>query len=344
MEPGAALLVFDSLDDNLFAFVITPDTICVAPLCALPTLRWEAAALRHALEEVRLFTDPGDLTQLETELRATLRTLYELVLAVPLARVGAAVSRLWIVPCDVLHSLPLEALYDGRQYVLERFAVTYLASASLLAALPKGRPVRADTSALILSYSDEGTLPCAREETAAVARIVGERGRPVRVLREAQATAAALRADSGAAGMVHLIAHGVFRADAPLFSTLRLADGPLPVHELYNLDLSQTALVVLSGCQTGLAEGRGGEWLGLAHACHFAGAPTLVVSRWRVDDAATAELMREFYTALAQGLPAAESLRAAQLAVLSRRPHAYYWAGFAVLGRGFDAIFENPSD
>lgn len=348
LESNAALLVFDSLGDDLLAFVITPDAICVTPLCDLATLRWEAAALRHALEEVRLFDDPGDLAQLEVELRVALHTLYELTLAAPLAHVSQSVSRLWIVPCDVLHTLPFETLYDGRQYLIERYGLAYLASASLLTVLPQERVLcvaSAGSEALIMACNHENMLPQAEEEAVAIAQIIQAQFRqPARVLCAAEATTEALRAHASAAGLLHLVVHGAFRADAPLFSTLYLADAPLTVHEVYGLDLSQTALVVLSGCQTGLAEGRGGEWLGLAHACHFAGAPTLVVSRWRVDDAATAELMRKFYAALARGLPVAESLRAAQLAVLSRRPHAYYWAGFAVLGRGFDAIFEDSSD
>jgi len=79
--------------------------------------------------------------------------------------------------------------------------------------------------------------------------------------------------------------------------------------------------------------------LGLVHACFFAGAPTLVVSRWRVDDARTAQLMQDFYAALARGLPVAEALRTAQLALLAQHPHVGYWAAFAVWGRGWEVLW-----
>ena len=81
--------------------------------------------------------------------------------------------------------------------------------------------------------------------------------------------------------------------------------------------------------------------LGLAHAFFFAGAPTLVVSRWRVDDESTTKLMQDFYAALVRGETVSGALRVAQRGTLASRPHAYYWAGFAVWGRGFDVVCES---
>lgn len=345
LDAQTALLAFDQLDDCLWVFVITTTAVHAMQLGALSTLRWEAAALHHALEEVRMFDDPTDIARLDAEMREALHTLYDIVFAAPLAHLTPTIRHLWIVPCDVLHALPLAALYDGHQYILERYSMAYLASASLLAALPKKPPITSEDRALIMVNSYGGTLPWAVEESAAIANTLrAQQNVASQTLNETQATSAALQERAGTAGLLHLIAHGTFRADAPLFSALHLADTPLTVNEIYTLDLAQTALVVLSGCQTGLGEGRGGELLSLAHAFYFAGASTLVVSRWHVDDAATAALMQAFYTALTQGVPVAEALRAAQLKLLAQHPHAYYWASFAVMGRGFDAIFENSSE
>lgn len=338
--PGdTALLSFDHLDDHLLAFVVTPDRTEVTPLGSLADLRWGAAGLGHALEEVRLFDDPADLAMLEADLLADLQALYRAVLAKPLAWLGAEIRRLLIVPCDVLHTLPLEAFHDGRGHLLERYAVYYLPSASLLAMLPEGRQAGSG-SLLVLAHSWEGRLPGVLEEATGVARTLkgGSGGKPL-LLTGARATAGALREHAGAAGLLHLAAHGAFREDAPLFSALHLADGPFTVNEVYGLNLSRAALVTLSGCQTGLGQGRGGEMLGLAHAFFFAGAPTLVVSRWRVEDETTTWLMQDFYAALKRGEPVAEALRQAQLAALACLPHAGYWAAFAVWGRGFDGIF-----
>jgi CHAT domain-containing protein len=251
------------------------------------------------------------------------------------------VRRLLVVPCDVLRTLPLGAFHDGRQHLLERYAVCYLPSAGLLAALPESR--RADAGPpLLIAHSWERRLPLAVEEAERVAQVLagGPGGEPL-ALTEERATARALREQAGMAGLVHVAAHGAFRADAPLFSSLHLADGPLTVNEIYDLDLSRAALVTLSGCQTGLGQGRGGEVLGLAHAFFFAGAPVLVVSRWRVEDEAAARLMQDFYAALVRGETVAEALRTAQLSTLACHPHAGYWAAFAVWGQGLAPVFHN---
>jgi tetratricopeptide (TPR) repeat protein len=357
--PGdAALLAYDHVGDQLLTFVITRDGAEIVPLGSLAELRWDATGLGHALEEVRLFDDPADLAMLETDLQENLRALYQTLLAAPLARLGPTVRQLLIVPCSVLHTLPIEASHDGRHHLLERYAVCHLPAASLLAALPQDRALSAVLSPpqglskggevnaafpLVMGHSWDGRLPLTLEEATRVTQALAsgpDKGEPL-LLTEEQATSEALRAHASTTSLLHIAAHGSFRGDAPLFSSLHLADGPLTVNEVYELGLSQAALVTLSGCQTGLARGWGGEMLGLAHAFFFAGAPALVVSRWRVDDATTVDLMGAFYEALMQGETVAEALRTAQLGILARRSHAYYWAGFAVWGRGFDAIFHD---
>jgi len=339
LPDGAALLSFDHVDDHLLAFVVTRDATDVVWLGSLARLRWEAAGLAHALEEVRLFDDPADVATLEDDLLEDLQGFYQAVLAEPLARLGSGVCRLLIVPCDVLRTMPVGTFHDGQQHLLERYAVCYLPSASLLAALPGNR--KADGSApLVMANSWERQLPLTTGEALRVADALQEgTSEQTLLLTEERATAEALREHASTAGLVHVAAHGSFRADAPLFSLLHLADGPLTVNEVYGLDLSHAALVTLSGCQTGLGQGRGGEILSLAHAFFFAGAPTLVVSRWGVDDEATAALMQDFYATLVRGETVSGALRTAQLGTLASRPHAYYWAGFAVWGRGFDSIF-----
>jgi tetratricopeptide (TPR) repeat protein len=338
LPDDGALLAFDHVDDRLLAFVITPQTADLVRLCSLEQLRWEATGLAHALEEIHLFDEPSDVRLLEEDLREDLQALHEAVLAEPLARVGTEVRRLLIVPSDVLHTLPLEALHDGQRHLVERYSVSYLPSASLLGALPQDRQASAGCP-LVMAHSCDGRLPLARKEAEQVARALA-RSKAVepRLLREEQATESALRGHADDSGLLHVAAHGVFRNDAPLFSSLHLEDGPLTVNEIYELNLSQAALVVLSACQTGLGQGRGGEMLGLTHAFFLAGAPTLVVSRWRVEDEITAQIMEDFYAALVRGEPTAEALQEAQLNVLASYPHAGHWAAFAVWGRGFEAI------
>jgi CHAT domain-containing protein len=96
------------------------------------------------------------------------------------------------------------------------------------------------------------------------------------------------------------------------------ADGILTAEEIVNLDLRHTELVVLSACDTGLGRVGGGEGVfGLTRAFGLGGARTTIASQWKVDDAATQALMREFYTNLwRKKLGKLESLRQAQLTIL----------------------------
>ena len=97
-------------------------------------------------------------------------------------------------------------------------------------------------------------------------------------------------------------------------------DGILTAEEIVSLDLRNTELVVLSACDTGLGPVAGGEGvMGLTRAFHLAGARNVVASLWKVDDRATAVLMRLFYHHLWTEKPPIEALRQAQL-TLYRRP------------------------
>jgi len=112
-------------------------------------------------------------------------------------------------------------------------------------------------------------------------------------------------------------------------------DGVLTALEASGLNLSGTQLVVLSACETGVGEIKTGEGVfGLRRAFMIAGAETLVMSLWQVDDAATQRLMTEFYQRLTKGEGRAEALRQAAL-TLQRDPahrHPFYWASFIASG------------
>jgi hypothetical protein len=256
-----ALLSFDHVDNNLLAFVITRAGIDAVPLAKLEDVRWKAAALGHALEEIRLFDDPVDVAMLEEDLLGDLQALYRSALAKPLSRLAPDVRRLLIVPCDALNTLPLEAFHDGEQHLIERYEVSYLPSASFLMALSPRHANRAGSS-LVMAHSWEGRLPLALVEAEDVAQTLasGASQNPM-VLTEAQATVSALRERSALAELVHLATHGAFRVDAPLFSSLALHDGLFTVNDVYGLDLNRAALVTLSACQTGLLLGPG-AWKG----------------------------------------------------------------------------------
>jgi CHAT domain-containing protein len=185
------------------------------------------------------------------------------------------------------------------------------------------------------------------------------------LFRGVQATETALKAVHGPR-ILHLATHGFFlddnRSTAPapsagppppggenplLRSGLALAganqlvsgndDGILTALEASGLDLSGTQLVVLSACETGVGKVSNGDGVyGLRRALVIAGAESLVMSLWQVDDTATRDLMAGYYTRLAAGRPRSAALRDVQLEI-QRNPtyaHPYYWAGFLPAGDG----------
>jgi CHAT domain-containing protein len=115
---------------------------------------------------------------------------------------------------------------------------------------------------------------------------------------------------------------------------VRLADTWLTVHDVYNLDLNAD-LVTLSACDTGVSQvAPGDELLGLARGFFYAGATSLLVSLWAVNDLSTATLMERFYHRLQAGYPKAAALRLSILDVKRDSPHPYHWAPFILMGNG----------
>jgi CHAT domain-containing protein len=116
-------------------------------------------------------------------------------------------------------------------------------------------------------------------------------------------------------------------------SGVRLADGWLRAVDFHSLDL-RGSLVVLSGCETGVAHvGAGGEVEGLVRGVLSSGAADLVVSLWRVDDAATATLMARFHEELAGGARADAALASAQREALGAGLSPWFWSGFGLWTR-----------
>jgi CHAT domain-containing protein/Tfp pilus assembly protein PilF len=145
--------------------------------------------------------------------------------------------------------------------------------------------------------------------------------------------------------IIHFATHGILNDKHPQLSGLVLSlinehglteDGFLRLHDIYNLDLP-VDLIVLSACRTGIGRQVRGEGLiSLTRGFMYAGAKKVLASLWRVDDEATAELMKRFYWhLLKEGMTAPMSLKLAQLEIMRTREQwraPYYWAGFVLQG------------
>jgi CHAT domain-containing protein len=145
--------------------------------------------------------------------------------------------------------------------------------------------------------------------------------------------------------IIHFATHGLINSERPELSGIVLSlfdneghpqNGFVRLHDIYNLHLPAD-LVVLSACSTGLGKDVRGEGLiGLTRGFMYAGASGVIASLWKVDDDATAELMKHFYEALFQkGMTPAAALRYAQLTLSQNKrwQSPYYWAGFVIQGQ-----------
>lgn len=335
LGPETALVEYASLDGELLAFVVTDEGVEVVRGlareaevgAALSGFRFQADAMRHGAARVR-----AHMGVLTARARHHLGALYRMLLRRVEERLGAREGRagqrrLVIVPHRALHYVPFHALHDGEAYVVERREVSYAPSAGVLRRCLR-RPQAGFESALLLGVADEQT-PRVRDEIRALAPLFPRS----EVLLDADATLEALRLGAPRADVLHLACHGQFRPDSPLFSSLRLGDGWLTVRDAYTLDVG-AGLVTLSACETGVsAVAPGDELIGLVRGFFYAGAPTLLLSLWTVDDEATSELMTDFYTALRAGSRPAAALRAAQLRQMRERPHPFFWSPFVLTGR-----------
>ncbi len=154
---------------------------------------------------------------------------------------------------------------------------------------------------------------------------------------EQEATIARLVEEAPGRSLIHIATHGHARLDAPHFSSVLLADGEFNAIDAFQLDIKGCQLITLSCCETGKALISGGdEQLGLGQAFLAAGAKSLLMSLWPVEDHATDVLMQHFYQRLLDGETKAEALRAAQCHLLhhstSMHAHPYFWAAFRLVG------------
>ncbi|WP_414573586.1 CHAT domain-containing protein [Nostoc sp. CCY 9925] len=236
-----------------------------------------------------------------------------------------------------LRNVPIAALYDGNNYLVEKYSIALTPGLELLGPRPL-RQSKLKTLAAGLTEARHGfsSLPNVSDELKTIESEV-----PSEVLLNQTFTSAALRKqiDSVPFSVVHLATHGQFSSNAD--ETFVLAwDKPIKINELKDLLRSreQTTpepieLLVLSACET--AEGDKRAALGLAGVAIQAGARSTLASLWSLDDESGARLVGQFYKELAtKQVTKAEALRQAQLSLLKDPDyrHPVHWAAYVLLG------------
>jgi CHAT domain-containing protein len=355
---------------EIWAYVVRRDDIRWVPLMSARTTEETRAMdkrFRNYGYALRIAAGWPERVERDDELDLLRRELGS-ILVDPVLPELEGIEVLLVELSNLVPELPLEALIlaDGA-VVKERFAVSYLPSAEIYLALRRADPDRGDLRllpALVVgdpAFGAEGPLPplpFSRREIADVSSLFPAAS----VLRGAAATEARLDelARSGRLreyGILHFATHIVsgqhLEHSAVALSTEGQGgrDGLVDAAEILAGWQLRADVVALSGCHSVVGRGTEdrGEYLGFTQVLLAAGARSVLASMWRVDDEATAHLMKRFYENLTgqpsgrrEGAPAskAEALREAGLWLRryvdeeGRRPfeHPVYWSGFILIG------------
>lgn len=322
----ATLIEFFAVENQISAFVVTAGKFTIHENIAdLPAVEGEIKRFLFQIKTGRFIErlDAVSRKIAENRLRAHARKLYDWLLK-PLE---LKTPRLAFIPFGQLHYLPFQSLHDGEIFTVEKYEITTAPSATILQAVLNKKPVNTE-SALLVGVADKYN-PAVKTE---VVRLGALFPNAIRLI-DKKATLNNISANCASADVVHLACHGKFRSDNPMFSALELYKENLTVRDIRRLDLNGK-LVVLSACETGLNRIESGEELfGLTRGFLSAGANSLVMSLWTVDDDSTLFLMSEFYVNLQAGENPAAALRHAQIKLLREKSHPYFWSAFAVCGQ-----------
>ncbi len=330
--PDLLLVSYHIVGEEILAFVHCQGELQVARhLTRLPVVQDLLQRLNAQWDRFRAGPDFArrHMAVLEKSTQRVLASLYTELIA-PLVSLLPPDGPLAIVPHGILHNVPFHAFFDGQNYLLDRYEISYAPSATVLA-LCQQRSPRAPTRALMAGVADT-LIPAAVAEVQSVSAALAERGIETEMLTNEESTLAALQTLAQNRDILHLACHGLFRADNPMFSSVKLHDGWLSAADVVGLDLKD-ALVTLSACESGRGTVlQGDEVIGLPRAFLGAGAASVVVSLWLVQDETTVTLMMHFYDRLREGVGRSAALRDAQRALRERYSHPYYWAPFILIG------------
>ncbi|MEL7245898.1 MAG: CHAT domain-containing protein [Cyanobacteria bacterium J06573_2] len=238
----------------------------------------------------------------------------------------------------LLRNVPMSALYDGQQYLIEKYAVTLSPGLQLMQGTSlKSNNIKAVVAGISEARSGFSALPGVKSEV----KQISEKVNSASTLLNDNLTEASLseKVKNGSANVVHLATHGQF--SSRLDDTFLLTwDGQINIKELSELlrnrqkrQSKSIDLLVLSACDTAAGDNR--AVLGLAGLAVKSGARSTIASLWPVKDEATVKLMNSFYeNLLKSGTTKAEALRQAQIQMMKKTDfkEPFFWSAFVLVG------------
>ncbi len=309
LDAGQTLLEYFVSNSEVYVWVVEKEKLHFQRVAL--TKSELARQVKTLRDNIANFGDPKELREHST-------ALYFQLIEPVISQISG--KELIVVPHDVLHYLPFQALLgsDGR-YLVEKYPISYLSSASLLQ-FTKEKSRAMGERVLALGNPDLGDSKLNLQFAGMEAKEIKSLYPHSTVYLEKEATEEKAKSLSPQNDIIHFASHAELNENDPLSSAVLLAksdkeDGRLEVREIFGMDLN-ASLVVLSACETGLGKlSSGDELVGLTRAFIYAGTPSVVASLWNVEDSSTAQLMASFYKNL-KTMTKVEALRQAQLQLI----------------------------
>ena len=329
-------------------------------------LNTDRQSIFKAQEQLRRQITNPNLTNHDAYLQSA-QQLYNWIIAPIQSDLEAAgVTNIGFIMDSGLRTLPLAALHDGQQFLVEAYSIGLIPSVGLIDTnyVNLNRQSSSMVVAGSAEFIDQSPLWAANLEMQAIQNFwSGEamNSRNLGLVTGTNFTVDALQKSRQQAGIIHMATHAEFLRGAPSHSYLQFFDRRLRLNEVPQLEwyAPQVELVTLSACQT--AMGNLDAELGFAGFALQAGAKSALASLWKVSDEATAGLMVTFYQQLDQQTTKAETLRQTQLAMIYGEvytrngqlvlpgqmlplppqlvtddqqtfSHPFYWAAFTMVG------------
>lgn len=334
-------VAIDSLDPGTAVIypLVFPDRLVTIVGVAGKPLQYYGTALSAGELEDAVGEFSASLTPFYQGTRQPGRQLYDWLVRPAEAWIAAAgVETLVLVPDGVLREVSLAALFDGEQYLIEKFSVAFSPG---LALLPLQELTERSASILAagLSESRQGfaPLPAVSGELQAIEAAVSDNRQLFNETFTNENFARAL--ERRPANILHLATHGQFgsSADETFILTWDERIGIVELGKLLerrNRGVAESLeLLVLSACSTATGDDRAA--LGIAGVAVRSGARSTLAGLWPLQDRAAAAFMEEFYRALAEpGTSRAQAVRRAQLSLMGdpRYAEPFTWAPFVLVG------------
>ncbi len=371
VDHKTAVFAFQVGKESAYAFCLSSRGLNVYPIPTQKKLREMVIGHRRAISD----TDNQDFS--------SGYELYKALIEPGLEKgLEKSLKKIMIIPDDILTILPFETLVLSSQpadWLIKNFTIYYAPSLSSLKGIThfQNRKNRKKPSFNLLAVGDPyyGELEEKYVELSTktifqdlyslsdmkfyrlrysdeeVRRISGQIPRSRVLTREKASEDLVKRANLADYRMLHFAAHGLIDDQKPARSAIVLTldndpteDGFLQMREILNLKLNAD-LVVLSSCQTGLGQFIRGEGVeGLSRAFFYAGASSVLMSLWTVNDQVASQFMERYYLHLKGMQTQADALRQVKLEMIDSGvvSHPYYWAAFILNGHGELKVFSPP--